>query len=806
MTRNYAKIAFRGLARNKAYAFINITGLAIGMAVAMLISMWVWDEWSFNKNMESSDRIARVMWNSTQNGKVITSPNMPFPLAAELRNSHGQDLERVAISWSSDDYDILSGESKFRRKGRFMEPEGAYILSPKMVKGSREALRNPASVIISESAAASIFGNDSALGKLILIDNELRAEVAGVYQDFPANSEYKDLDFIAPWKLFISAKRRQWIGEAKDNWGIKTFEILVKVAPKTTINSVSERIAGLMLNRVKDNKMEASLKPSLLLHPMERWHLFGDWENGFNTGGQITYVTIFSVVGMAILLLACINFMNLSTARSEKRAREVGVRKAVGSMRSQLVFQFLYESFITVTIALLVSFVLVEAALPYFNAIADKNLQFVKGSGLLTKPVVWLLIVAFCGAVSLISGSYPAFYLSSFKPAKILKSGNVHFGNITSLPRKILVVLQFTVSVSLIIGTIVVFRQIQFGQNRSVGYERNGLINVQMPRGSGPVEALKNDLLQSGYVTDVAQSSGPMTDVLSNASGFFWAGKPAGLQENFAVIAASHSYGNTVGWHVKEGRDFSKNAPADSMAVILNESAVKYMGLKDPVGKTIRWKDATFNDDLYHIVGVIDDMVMQSPFEQVKQTIYFMTYAPNFLFLKIKPGVETATAMEKVQSVFKKHLPDAIFDFKFADQEYGLKFAVEQRVAKLVTFFAVLAILISCLGLFGLAAFTAERRTKEIGIRKVLGATIMNIWVMISKEFVYLIAASLLVATPMTYYLLSNWLAKYQYHTTLSWWIFTVSGLLAFGLTLLTVSYQAIKAATLNPVKSLKSD
>ena len=806
MTRNYAKIAFRGLARNKAYAFINITGLAIGMAVAMLISMWVWDEWSFNKNMESSDRIARVMWNSTQNGKVISSPNMPFPLAAELRNSHGQDLERVAISWSSDDYDILSGESKFRRKGRFMEPEGAYILSPKMVKGSREALRNPASVIISESAAASIFGNDSALGKLILIDNELRAEVAGVYQDFPANSEYKDLDFIAPWKLFISAKRRQWTGEAKDNWGIKTFEILVKVAPKTTINSVSERIAGLMLNRVKDNKMEASLKPSLLLHPMERWHLFGDWENGFNTGGQITYVTIFSVVGMAILLLACINFMNLSTARSEKRAREVGVRKAVGSMRSQLVFQFLFESFITVTIALLVSFVLVEAALPYFNVIADKNLQFVKGSGLLTKPVVWLLIVAFCGAVSLISGSYPAFYLSSFKPAKILKSGNVHFGNITSLPRKILVVLQFTVSVSLIIGTIVVFRQIQFGQNRSVGYERNGLINVQMPRGSGPVEALKNDLLQSGYVTDVAQSSGPMTDVLSNASGFFWAGKPAGLQENFAVIAASHSYGNTVGWHVKEGRDFSKNAPADSMAVILNESAVKYMGLKDPVGKTIRWKDATFNDDLYHIVGVIDDMVMQSPFEQVKQTIYFMTYAPNFLFLKIKPGVETATAMEKVQSVFKKHLPDAIFDFKFADQEYGLKFAVEQRVAKLVTFFAVLAILISCLGLFGLAAFTAERRTKEIGIRKVLGATIMNIWVMISKEFVYLIAASLLIATPMTYYLLSNWLAKYQYHTTLSWWIFTVSGLLALGLTLMTVSYQAIKAATLNPVKSLKSD
>ncbi|MCF0060513.1 ABC transporter permease [Dyadobacter chenwenxiniae] len=806
MTRNYAKIAFRGLARNKAYSFINIAGLALGMAVALLISMWVWDEWNYNKNIENSDRIARVMWNSTQNGKIITSPHMPFPLAAELRNSYGQDLERVAVSWSSDDYDILSNESKFRRKGRFMEPDGVHILSPKMLKGNREALENPASVIISESAAAAIFGNDSALGKIILIDNELRAEVAGVYQDFPNNSEYKNLDFIAPWKLFVAAKGRRWMGEAKDNWGIKTFEILVKAAPKTNINSISERISGLMMNRVKDNKIEASLKPSLVLHPMERWHLFGNWENGFNTGGQITYVSIFSVVGLAILLLACINFMNLSTARSEKRAREVGVRKAVGSLRSQLVFQFLFESLITVTIALFVSFVLVEAALPYFNAVSDKSLQFVRGSGLLTKPIVWLLIVAFCSAVSLISGSYPAFYLSSFKPARILRSGNVHFGNITSLPRKILVVIQFTVSVSLIIGTIVVFRQIQFGQNRSVGYERNGLINVQMPRGSGQLEALKNDLLESGYLSDVAQSSGPMTDVLSNASGFFWAGKPADLQESFAVIAASHSYGTTVGWHVKEGRDFSKDTASDSMAVILNESAVKYMDLKDPVGKTIRWKDATFNDDVYHIVGVIDDMVMQSPFEQVKQTIYFMTYAPNFLYLKIKPGVETTMAMEKIQSVFKKHLPDAIFDFKFAEQEYDLKFAAEQRVANLVTFFAILAILISCLGLFGLAAFTAERRTKEIGIRKVLGATVMNIWLMISKEFVYLITASLLIATPLTYYFLSGWLAKYQYHTTLSWWIFTISGLVALGLTVLTVSYQAIRSATLNPVKSLKSD
>ncbi|WP_026631043.1 ABC transporter permease [Dyadobacter alkalitolerans] len=806
MTQNYAKIALRGLARNKAYSFINIAGLALGMAVALIISMWVWDEWNFNKKIENSDRIARVMWNSTQNGKVITSANMPFPLAAELRNSHGQDLEQVAVSWSSDDYDILSGESKFRRKGRFMEPQGAHILSPQMVKGSREALQNPSAVLISESAASAFFGKGEALGKIILIDHELRAEVGGIYQDFPQNSEYKNLDFIAPWKLFVSAQRRQWMGEAKDNWGIKTFEILVKVTSKTNIASVSERISGLMMSRVKDNKMEASLKPSLLLHPMDRWHLFADWENGRNAGGQITYVYIFSVAGIAILLLACINFMNLSTARSEKRAREVGVRKAVGSMRYQLVFQFLFESLITVTIALLISFVLVEVALPYFNAVADKNLQLVRGTEFITSPAFWILILAFCGVVSVISGSYPAFYLSSFKPAKILKSGNVHFGNITSLPRKILVVLQFTVSVSLIIGTIVVFRQIQFGQNRAVGYERNGLINVQMPRGGGPWDALNNDLLQSGYVADVAQSSGPATDVMSNASGFSWAGKAPDLQENFAVIAASHSYGNTVGWHVKEGRDFSKAFPSDSMAVILNKSAVEYMGLKDPIGKTIRWKDATFNDDVYHIVGVIDDMVMQSPFQQVKQTIYFMTYAPNFLYLKLKPGTETATAMEKVQSIFKKHLPDAVIDFKFADQEYGLKFAVEQRVAKLVTFFAVLAILISCLGLFALAAFTAERRTKEIGIRKVLGATIMNIWLMISKEFVYLIVVALLIATPLTYYFLSNWLAKYQYHTTLSWWIFTISGLLALGLTVLTVSYQAIKAASLNPVKSLKSD
>ncbi|KQS33945.1 ABC transporter permease [Dyadobacter sp. Leaf189] len=804
MLKNYFKIAFRGFYKNKGYTLINLSGLTLGMGVAMLIFVWVWDEWNFNKAAENHRHVARLMAHRTQNGEIVSSPNMPFPLAATLREDFAGDFEHVAVSWDTEDYNLMSGEHKFRKKGRFMEPDGAKILSLQMLSGSDAALEGPTNLLLSESAAASIFGTKEANGRILTIDNELKGIVAGVYKDFPSNSDYYNLAFIAPWKLFTSAKSRRWVDEIKDNWEVNTFEILVQTRKSTTIAAASEKIKNIPSQHLQN---KAGSGASLIsLHPMDRWHLYADWENGVNTGGQIYYVKLFTGIAIFILLLACINFMNLSTARSAQRAREVGVRKAVGSMRAQLVFQFICESSLMVAFSFAAALLVVQVALPQFNAITDKHIDFFGQNGPFQNPYFLWIAIAFCAPVSLAAGGYPALYLSSFKPVNILKSGAGNSGRFASVPRKVLVVLQFTISVSLIIGTVGVFRQVQFGQNRDTGYDQKGLLNVKIPRGNAQLEALKNDLLQSGVVSSVAQSSGPVTDVLSNARGFSWKGKAGTDEDQFAVIAASHSYGKTVGWKVMQGRDFSKDFIADSSAIIINQSAAKYMGLTDPVGTTVRWKDGTFVDAEYHIVGVVQDMVMQSPYEPVKRTIYFMTYAPNYLFVKLNKDVETATALTKIRPLFDRHIPGAVFDFQFAEMQYGSKFSAENRIGQLTFIFAAVAICISCLGLFGLAAFTAEQRRGEIGIRKVLGASVAGIWAMIARDFVYLTLVAICIAAPVSYYFLAQMLSKYPYRSEMSWWIFAGPGLAALLLTIATVSFQALKAALENPVKALRAD
>nr|WP_295926702.1 ABC transporter permease [uncultured Dyadobacter sp.] len=806
MIKNYFKIALRGFQKNKGYTSINVAGLALGMAMAILIFLWVWDEWNFNKNNENHQHAGRVMSHVVQNGHTVSSPNLPFPLAAELRNSFAADFENVAISWDTEDYNLASGENKFRRKGRFLEPDGAKILGLQMTSGSVASLTSPSNLLLSESAAAAIFGNAQAIGKMLKVDNEMEGIVAGVFKDFPQNSDYYNLSFVAPWKLFTSVKRRQWVNDLKDNWKVNTFEVLVQTRKGSSTEVVSEKIRNVLLKHLNGDPKLAGSMPTISLHPMTQWHLYSTWENGVNTGGQIYYVKLFAAVAVFILLLACINFMNLSTARSEQRAREVGVRKAVGSMRSQLVFQFISESLIVVAFSFVAALLLVQLALPKFNAITGKQIEFLLSDGALHLPYVLPAGILFCILVSLIAGGYPALYLSSFKPVNILKSGSGQAGRLSSGPRKVLVVLQFTISISLIIGTVGIFRQIQFGQNRHAGYENDGLLNVKIPPGSRHLEALRNDLLQSGVVASVAQSSGPVTDILSNARGFDWEGKTAADQDEFAVIAASHSYGETVGWKITAGRDFSEKIVSDSSAIIINQSAAAYMGLDNPVGKKVRWKDGTFNDSEYQIVGVVRDMIMQSPFEPVKQTIYFMTYAPNYLYIKVDGDVGMNHALPKIQALFDKHLPGNVFDFQFAAEQYGSKFSMENRVGKLTFLFAVIAICISCLGLFGLAAFTAEQRRGEIGIRKVLGASIASVWKLIAKDFVYLTAIAILMAIPISYYFLTQMLAKYHYRSTIPWWIFGGSGLAALLLTILTVSYQAIKAALTDPVKALRSD
>jgi putative ABC transport system permease protein len=566
--------------------------------------------------------------------------------------------------------------------------------------------------------------------------------------------------------------------------------------PKADFDAVSAKIKDLKIRHLDAN---ASPRPDVFLQPMRQWHLYTGWDKTGQVDGRIQYVWLFGIIGLFVLLLACINFMNLSTARSEKRAKEVGIRKAVGSIRSQLISQFFSESLLVTGIAFGITIILVQLILPVFNEVADKRITI-----LWTNPIFWLSGIGFCLITGLLAGSYPALYLSSFQPIKVLKGARLRVGFLASVLRQVLVVIQFTVSVTLIIGTIIVFRQIQHAQNRPIGYDREALITVAMntPKLHEHYNALRADLLQTGAVLDMSTSSSPVTDLNAQFAGFDWPGKDPGFNENFGAVGVAHDFGKTVGWQFTQGRDFSRAFATDSSGMVLNETAVRYMGLKEPVGKLVKW-----NGKPYRVVGVIKDMLMGSPFEPVYQTVFVLNYSwARVINIKLNASRGTPESLDKIEAVFHKFNPDSPFAYAFADQKYALKFAAEERIGKLASAFAILAIFISCLGLFGMASFVAEQRTKEIGVRKVLGASVLNVWGLLSKDFAVLVVIAFGIATPIAWYFLSNWLHKYEYRTELSWWIFAVTGVGALFVTLVTISFQSIKAALMNPVKSLRSE
>ena len=800
MLQNYLKIALRNLVKNKVYSFINIVGLAVGMAVAMLIGLWIWDELSFNKYHQNYERIGRAMQMQTQNGTVFTQQSMPMPMGEELKTKYGNNFKYLAMASWEGDHILSVGEKKLSKPGIYFDVEAPKMLSLKMLQGTKEGLKSPNSILLSETTAKSFFGDANPINQTMKIDNKQDVKVTGVYEDLPYNTDFKNLTFIAPWDLYV-ASSEPWVKRAKEerHWSNNSFQVYAQIADNVDFETVNKRILRSKYNNV--SKEEKKYDAKIFMHPMKDWHLESNWVNGVNTGGLIEYVWLFGIIGIFVLMLACINFMNLSTARSEKRAKEVGVRKAIGSARGQLITQFMSESMLVAFFALILSLLLVELLLPSFNQIADKKMTI-----LWTAPSFWMLLVGFSLLTGLIAGSYPALYLSSFQPVKVLK-GTFKVGRLASIPRKVLVVFQFTVSMALIIGTVIIYLQVQFSKDRPIGYNRNNLMMISMktPEFQGKFDLIRNELKSSGAIVELAQSSSPLTDIWSNSGGFNWEGKDPNLDTDFGIIGVTHEFGKTVGWNFKEGRDFSRAFSRDSLSVILNEAAVKFMGIKNPVGKII-W-EGDKKDISYTIIGVIKDMLMQSPYKPVKQSIYYLYYKnPSWFNLKLNPNKSASESIAKIGTVFKKYVPSAPFEYKFADEEFAAKFKTEEQIGKLALFFAILAIFISCLGLFGLASFVAEQRTKEIGIRKVLGATVMNLWTLLSKDFVFLVIISVLIATPIAYFFMDNWLQKYDYRTNISWWVFVLSGLGVMTITLLAVSYQAIKAAVASPVKNLRTE
>ena len=764
------------------------------MAIAVLIGLWIWDELRFDRFPDRYDRIARVMQNRTFNGEIKTSRTVPIPLAKELQKSYGNDFRYVVLaSWNW--HHILSvGEKNMSWTGSFMGRDAPDLFSLTMLCGSRAGLADPSSIFLSQSVSKALFGDADPLNKTIRVDNGKSLTVTGVYQDFPYNSSFRDVTFMGPWDYFVAKELRP---ANLTDWGDNSFEIYAQIADKADMATVSARIKDVKLKNVIQE--DVKYKPQVFLQPMTRWHLYSEFINGVNTGGKIQYVWLFGIIGVFVLLLACINFMNLSTARSEKRAKEVGIRKAIGSLRRQLVFQFFSESLLAATLAFLLSLGLVLLILPFFNGVADKKITVLWGS-----PAFWLLGAGFTLFTGLIAGSYPAFYLSSFRPVKVLK-GVFRVGRLAAVPRKVLVVVQFTVSVTLIIGTIVVFKQIQFARSRPVGYSQDGLVTVEMSTSDlyTHYTAVRNDLLNSGMVSEVALSNSPATGVNYTGGNISWKGKDPGMTVDFANINVSSEYGRTLGWELKEGRDFAGDLLTDSNAVILNETAVQYMGLKNPVGEIIRRGDKDLR-----VVGVVRNMVMESPYEPVKPTIFYVRkrFSDDYMTVRIHPNVSTSRALDRIASVCKAYSPSAPFQYKFVDEAYSRKFNDEKRIGRLASFFAILAVFISCLGLFGMATFMAEQRMKEIGVRKVLGASVFSLWRLLSKEFVVLVLLSLLIAIPLAHSFMGSWLQQFQYRSGMPWWIFAAAAAGAMLITLLTVSYQSVRAALMNPVKSLRTD
>lgn len=792
MFKHNLLISYRNLIKDKGFTFINIGGLALGVTMTMVISLWIWDEMAFNKYHETYDEMAIVLQNQNFNGKIETWRGQARQLGDVLRNEYGDNFKHVAMTNRGNGMTLEINERRIDVRGQYMEKGGPHLLGLKMLEGKRDGLKDLNSVLVSESVATALFGTKEVIGETIKLDGEFDIQIAGVYENIPSSSNYTHLDCIGSWDFFLN---RFDLGNT--HWGNSWFRTLVQINDGLTIAEVSEKIKNAKAKHVTGTD-NAKYKPELFLHPMSNWKLYAQFENGKNIGGDIKYIWMFGAIGLFVLLLACINFINLSTARSERRAKEVGVRKAIGSPRSQLLSQFFSESYLVVGFAFALALLLTVFTLPMFNEIADKELRLP-----IANPWFWLAGLSGCLLTGFLSGIYPALYLSSFKPVKVL-NGTFKTGRGATIPRKVLVVFQFTVSVALIITTITILQQIQYVKDRPIGYENTNLITVSIQTDdiTNRFETFRNDMLNTKMVEEIALSESPVTFTGITNGGLNWVGKDPNMADEFVTLRVTHDFGKVINWKIIEGRDFSKAMKTDSAAFVINEAAVKYMELQNPIGETIDWDGEKFK-----IIGVAENMITQSPYDPIQPTIFFINFnRANFVNIKVRPEVAMNAALSSIEKVFFNIDPENTFDYSFADADYSEKFKSEIRVAKLASIFTLLAILISCLGAFGLAAYFAERRAKEIGIRKVLGASVFNVWKMLSTDFIKLVLLGCLIAIPIANYFLSGWLQNFEYRIEVSWWIFLLASLLAIIIAIVTVSFQALKAAILNPVNALSSE
>lgn len=792
MFNNYFKTAWRNLLHNKAYSLLNIFGLATGMAVALLIGLWAYYQYSFDRFLPGYQQLYQIRYRTHVNGVTGQTMATALPLGEVMKKNMPGIEYAVTTDWTAV-HSLATGEKKLSLAGTMVGEDFLKMFGYTLIKGNAgSVLQDPYSIVLTASTAKALFGSADPINKIVKLDNQNDLKVTGILEDLPGNSTFQ-FNYLVPFSYYIAIQ--PWVKQATTNWE-NAFLTYIKLQPHVSYAQVEPALKGFLKKYHNNNETS-----ELFMQPAKDWHLYSMFKNGVASGGLIDYVNMFCTIGLLVLIIACINFMNLSTARSEKRAKEVGIRKAVGSLRSSLIFQFLMEAILIAFAAGVLSILLVQFVLPSFNTLTQTNITIPYSN-----IFFWLMMIGYVLFTGLLAGSRPAFYLSSFDPVRVLK-GAMKGVKQASLSRKVLVTLQFSCSIALIIGTIIIYQQIQYAKNRPIGLDINRLL---ITTGSADLDrnypALKNELLQTGVVSSITKASAPVTELNAAVGIDDWQGKmPDETLVMNVVVVNDVEYFNTLGMQFSAGHNFSVNDSANMSSVILNEAAAKRLRLANPENQMI-----SFWNGQQRVIGVVKDALMTSPFADASPTLFafypeFSRTASYFIY-RISPSLNVHDAIAKLTPIFNKYNPSHPYQYQFADDNYAAKFNMELLIGKLAGLFAALAIFISCLGLFGLAAYMAEQRTKEIGIRKILGASVQQMWMLLSKEFVVLVMYSTLIASPVAYYYVRNWLQQYDYRINISPLVFVMAGAAAIVITIVTISFQAIKAATANPVKSLRTE
>jgi putative ABC transport system permease protein len=788
MIKNYFQVALRHLRKNRGYAFINMIGLSLGMACAILIMIWVDDELRYDQFNKNYNHLYKVLENQNYEGKIYTFSALPGPFGPAVKAEIPEIKYAARTDWGTRLL-FSSGDKNIYEPGYYTDPDFLKMFSFELLKGDvKKLLTDPTSIIITTKMAAKFFGKDDPIGKSLKINNDKSYTITGLIKEPPLTSSLR-FSWLAAFKIYEDGN--QWL----KNWGNNGIQTYVQLKQEADPQLVNKKFHDF----ISKKDTAAIAKPFLLA--MKDLRLRSDFENGKPSGGRIEYVRLFSIIGFLIIIIACINFMNLATARSEQRAREVGVRKVMGAGRGVLIRQFFGESIIMSFAAVTIAALIVVIALPSFNRLVEKELSFD-----VTNPVICLglpLTALICG---LVAGSYPSLYLSSFNPATVFKGLRIGKNSAPVYIRKGLVITQFVISIVLIISTIIIYRQIEHVKTRKLGYDKENVVYIPLKgKMNAHFPAIYNDLLASGSVENAALSNSSVLQLGSSSADFTWDGKNPASELLVSMEWASPQYVKTMGMKLAAGRDFYNDISSDSSAIIINETFAKIMNKTNPVGSIVRRDNGKGKP--YKIIGVVQDFLYNDMYKKPDPMIIFCDTSNVWqMLVRLKSHQDISKQLAKVEAVIKSDNPGYPFEYTFMDEDFNKIFKSEMLIGRLSRLFALLTILISCLGLFGLAAYTAERRNKEIGIRKVLGATIANMIALLSKDFLRLVGIAALVAFPLAWWVMNKWLQDFAYRIGIDWWVFAVAGGLAVVIALFTVSFQAIKAAVANPVDSLRTE